>query len=182
MDELSYQLDVSDTFTYSDFEAASSDGDCSHVDKENFQEFQLELCHACAQSLPIELEDCLQRWRMLLLSSTCSLRKLRNLCSRLNKRLSQSHGTITEKNLHISQLEDAVKHLGAKVESTSEESERKSKDVAELHLKLNENYRLVAELSSDNLRFVVFLFLARCEAPAWSLQGVKNKKKGPKDF
>ena len=83
---------------------------------------------------------------MLLLSSTCSLRKLRNLCSRLNKRLSQSHGTITEKNLHISQLEDAVKHLGAKVETTTEEAEKKSKDVAELHLKLNENYRLVAFL------------------------------------
>ena len=90
----------------------------------------------------------------MLLSSTCSLRKLRNLCSRLNKRLSQSHGTITEKNLHISQLEDAVKHLGAKVETTTEEAEKKSKDVAELHLKLNENYRLVAELSSDNLRYV----------------------------
>ena len=91
----------------------------------------------------------------MLLSSTCSLRKLRNLCSRLNKRLSQSHGTITEKNLHISQLEDAVKHLGAKVETTTEEAEKKSKDVAELHLKLNENYRLVAELSSDNLRYVL---------------------------
>ena len=64
MDELSYQLDVSDTFTYSDFEAASSDGTDCHVDTgkaDNFQEFQLELCHACAQSLPIELEDCLQR-------------------------------------------------------------------------------------------------------------------------
>ena len=94
---------------------------------------------------------------MLLLSSTCSLRKLRNLCSRLNKRLSQSHGTITEKNLHISQLEDAVKHLGAKVETTTEEAEKKSKDVAELHLKLNENYRLVAELSSDNLRYVLWI-------------------------
>jgi len=89
---------------------------------------------------------------MLLLNSTNSLRKLRNLCSRLNKRLGNSHGQITEKNLHISQLEEAVKHLGAKVESTTDEAERKSKDVAELHLKLNENYRLVAELSSDNLR------------------------------
>ena len=97
----------------------------------------------------------------MLLNSTCSLRKLRNLCSRLNKRLSHSHGQITEKNLHISQLEEAVKHLGAKVESTTDEAERKSKDVAELHLKLNENYRLVAELSSDNLRFV-FLNLLVC--------------------
>ena len=97
---------------------------------------------------------------MLLLNSTCSLRKLRNLCSRLNKRLSHSHGQITEKNLHISQLEEAVKHLGAKVESTTDEAERKSKDVAELHLKLNENYRLVAELSSDNLRFVFRIYLS----------------------
>ena len=30
--------------------------------------------------------------------------------------------------------------------------EKKSKDIGELHQKLNENYRLVAELSSDNLR------------------------------
>ena len=97
----------------------------------------------------------------MLLNSTCSLRKLRNLCSRLNKRLGLSHGQISEKNLHISQLEEAVKHLGAKVESTTDEAERKSKDVAELHLKLNENYRLVAELSSDNLRFV-FLNLLVC--------------------
>ena len=89
---------------------------------------------------------------MLLISSTCSLRKLRSLCSRLKKRLSQSHGTLTEKNLHISQLEDAVKHLGAKIESATEETEKKSRDLSELHLKLNENYRLVAQLSSDNLR------------------------------
>jgi predicted RNase H-like nuclease (RuvC/YqgF family) len=100
---------------------------------------------------------------MLLLNSTCSLRKLRNLCSRLNKRLGHSHGQITEKNLHISQLEEAVKHLGAKVESTTDEAERKSKDVAELHLKLNENYRLVAELSSDNLRFVLNVLVSKVE-------------------
>ena len=62
--------------------------------------------------------------------------------------------------MHISQLEEAVKHLGAKVESTTDEAERKSKDVAELHLKLNENYRLVAELSSDNLRFVFRIYLS----------------------
>ena len=99
----------------------------------------------------------------MLLNSTCSLRKLRNLCSRLNKRLSHSHGQITEKNLHISQLEEAVKHLGAKVESTTDEAERKSKDVAELHLKLNENYRLVAELSSDNLRFVLNVLVSKVE-------------------
>ena len=99
----------------------------------------------------------------MLLNSTCSLRKLRNLCSRLNKRLGHSHGQITEKNLHISQLEEAVKHLGAKVESTTDEAERKSKDVAELHLKLNENYRLVAELSSDNLRFVLNVLVSKVE-------------------
>ena len=56
MDELSYQLDVSETFTYSD--EASSDENIEH---ENFEDFQLEVCHACAQILPIELEDFLQR-------------------------------------------------------------------------------------------------------------------------
>ena len=56
MDELSYQLDVSDTFTYSD--EASSD---ENIAQDNFEDFQLDLCHACAQSLPVELEDCLQR-------------------------------------------------------------------------------------------------------------------------
>ena len=58
MDELSYQLDVSDTFTYSD--EASSD---ENIAQDNFEDFQLDLCHACAQSLPVELEDCLQRQR-----------------------------------------------------------------------------------------------------------------------
>lgn len=58
MDELSYQLDVSDTFTYSD--DASSD---ENFDENNIfdEEFQLELCHACAQCVPIQLEECLQR-------------------------------------------------------------------------------------------------------------------------
>ena len=56
MDELSYQLDVSETFTYSD--EASSD---ENIGEDTFEDFQLELCHTCAQSLPIELEDCLQR-------------------------------------------------------------------------------------------------------------------------
>merc|ERR1712172_15152 len=65
MDELSYQLDVSETFTYSD--EASSD---ENIEQENFEDFQLDLCHSCAQSLPVELENCLQRWRMLLLSSS----------------------------------------------------------------------------------------------------------------
>ena len=110
----------------------------------------------------------------MLLNSTCSLRKLRNLCSRLNKRLGLSHGQITEKNLHISQLEEAVKHLGAKVESTTDEAERKSKDVAELHLKLNENYRLVAELSSDNLRFVYLNLLVCYQNMLCLWQPMKN--------
>ena len=56
MDELSYQLDVSETFTYSD--EASSD---ENIEQENFEDFQLEVCHACAQILPVELEDFLQR-------------------------------------------------------------------------------------------------------------------------
>ena len=38
------------------------------------------------------------------------------------------------------------------MEATTEETDKKSRDIAELHQKLNENYRLVAELSSDNLR------------------------------
>ena len=111
MDELSYQLDVSDTLTYSD-ETSSEEIDQNLI-FEN-EDFQLELCHSCAKFIPIELEECLQRWRLLLLSSTVSLRKLRNLSSKLKKRLSQSHATLTEKNLHISQLEDAIKHLGKK--------------------------------------------------------------------
>ena len=34
----------------------------------------------------------------------------------------------------------------------SEENEKKTRDVTDLQQKLNENYRMVAELSSDNLR------------------------------
>lgn len=156
MDELSYQLDVSQTYSE---EMSSSDEDFeSGMRHESFQketdydEAPLDFCPSCAKSLPLELEDCLQRWKMLLFSSNASLRKLRTLCSSLKKRLNRSHSMITDKNRHITQLEEAVKGLGAKIESATDEAERKTRDLAELHLKLNENYRLVAELSSDNLR------------------------------
>lgn len=150
MNELSYQIDVSHTFNYSDTEEASSGEE--NLEQENISDIQLELCHACSQSLPIELEDCLQRWKMLLFNSISGLRKLRNINSNLKKKLGQSQSTLAEKNSHISQLEEAIQNLGAKIEATTDEAERKSRDLAELHQKLNENYRLVAELSSDNLR------------------------------
>lgn len=149
-------MDVSQTYSE---EMSSSDEDFdTSMRQDNFQkepdfdDAPLDFCPSCAKTLPLELEDCLQRWKMLLFSSNASLRKLRSLCSSLKKRLSRSHSMIADKNRHISQLEEAVKGLGAKIECATEEAEKKTRDLAELHLKLNENYRLVAELSSDNLR------------------------------
>ncbi len=84
--------------------------------------------------------------------STLSLRKLRHFCSRLTLKLNKSGQELSEKRLLTTQLEEAVKHLGAKVDSTTEDVDKKSKELQELHVKLNENYKLVAELSSDNLR------------------------------
>ena len=41
---------------------------------------------------------------------------------------------------------------GNKVDITTEENEKKSKDLADVQRKLNDYYKLVAELKSDNLR------------------------------
>ncbi len=156
MDELSYQLDVSDTFSYSDDDLESLDdledlGNSlgmkigqKYSDLEHF-----ELCPNCAQAVPSGLEDCLNRWKCLLVNSVCSLRKLRTLASGLKKRLNRSSMSLKDKNLHIGQLEEAVKLMGNKIELLEVEADKKA---TELAMKLNENYRLVAELSSDNLR------------------------------
>lgn len=154
MDELSFQLNLSDTLIdhHCTADSQSSEDENDDKNEEDLDNIKLDLCYACSKSLPMELEDCLHRWGMLLVNSTLSLKHLRKSCCQIKRKLRKSHGNLGEKNLLISQLEEAVKHLGAKVESTSDEVERKSRDLAELHQKMNENYRLVAELSSDNLR------------------------------
>ena len=68
------------------------------------------------------------------------------------RQLRQSRENGSEKALIIAQLEDSVHRLGCKVDLVNEENDKKAKDLTELQQKLNENYRMVAELSSDNLR------------------------------
>jgi hypothetical protein len=156
MDELAYQLNLSDTLDSGNVtcEDISTEQDTTNEEDilDRDSDIHVDLCYSCSKSLPIELEDCLQRWGSLLTSSNVSLRRLRRICSRLRTKLTKSQGRLSDKSHLISQLEEAVKHLGAKVEATTDEAERKSRDLNEIHFKLNENYKLVAELSSENLR------------------------------
>ena len=122
VDELTYQLNASDTlnFSISDIEGiSSSDNDFNDHLPTSTEDLRLELCQACAKTVPVELEECLQKWRLLLLDSISSLKSLRNLCSKLRKKLGLSNQSIVEKTLHISQLEEAVKHLGKAVHFNS---------------------------------------------------------------
>ena len=88
----------------------------------------------------------------MVLHSTLRLKKLRHLAYVYKRQLRQSRENGSEKALIIAQLEDSVHRLGCKVDLVNEENEKKAKDLTELQQKLNENYRMVAELSSDNLR------------------------------
>ena len=85
------------------------------LDEENNRNAQLDLCFACSQSLPIEVEDGLQRLASLLQNSTLTLKHLRNVCSRLKQKIRHCQGNLSEKSLLVSQLEEAIKHLGTKI-------------------------------------------------------------------
>lgn len=168
LDELSYQLNVSDTLhlssedsisTTTDFEKEKykieGSGSRSKLDQASSAELDLNFqlcshCHSTWHSTP--METYLIRSQHLVLNSTLRLKKLRHLAYIYKRQLRQSHENASEKALVISQLEDSVHRLGCKVELLNEEAEKKSKDLTELSQKLNENYRMVAELSSDNLR------------------------------
>ena len=83
-----------------------------NLDDETLRQVHLDLCYACSKAIPIEVEDGLQRLASLLLNSTQTLKHIRGVCSRLKQKIRHCQGRLSEKALLISQLEEAIKHLG----------------------------------------------------------------------
>ena len=60
----------------------------------------------------IEIEDGLHRLGVLIINSTNTLKHLRMRCSKLKNKIRCCQENVSEKSLLISQLEEAIKHLG----------------------------------------------------------------------
>ena len=98
----------------------------------------------------------------LLAGSTYSLHRLRRLCYRFRKRIKYLSGDLIAKQLQINQLQDNAIILRQKADKTDEclcemammkdDIQNKTNELSDLQDKLNENYRLVAGLSSENLK------------------------------
>ena len=110
LDELSYQLNVSDTLHLSSEDSELAvDNDYIELTSEDLN---LKLCSHCLAAWPTPVEDHLVRSQNLILNSTLRLKRLRTLCYGLKRKLRQSYETSSEKSLVISQLEDSVNRLG----------------------------------------------------------------------
>ena len=94
--------------------------------------------------------------------STYSLHRLRRLCCRHRKRVKFLSNELMSKQLQINQLQDNMILLRQKADKTDdclremavlkEDIQNKNNELSTLQDKLNENYRLVAGLSSENLK------------------------------
>ena len=90
------------------------------------------------------------------------MRRLRRICYNLRARFGKTNDDLASQRHAAQQLEQTVTHLQAKVEQASrlekelhsakEELARRTKDLQETQVKMNDNYKLVAELSNENLK------------------------------
>ena len=95
-------------------------------------------------------------------ASTYSLFRLRGMLNKSNKRLRRSVQAVYDKQEVIHQLQEQAKVLSRKADQvegltsdlsvTKTSLAAKSGELTEVQEKLNENYRLVAKLSSENLK------------------------------
>ena len=109
-----------------------------------------------------ELEKCLHQCGNLMAASTYSLFRLRGMLNKSNKRLRRSVQAVYDKQEVIHQLQEQAKVLSRKADQvegltsdlsvTKTSLAAKSGELTEVQEKLNENYRLVAKLSSENLK------------------------------
>ncbi len=109
-----------------------------------------------------DIEHCLNRCSQLILASSGSIRRLRRICYNLRSRFSKTNDDLASQNHVVQQLEQTVVHLTARTEQmdrleteldkTKDELARRSRDLQETQIKMNDNYKLVAELSNENLK------------------------------
>lgn len=109
-----------------------------------------------------ELEGCLDRCRSIMAGSAFSLQRTRKICRRLMKLLRRARAETMEKQVSANQLQEALASLRQKAERAEDhrlenlrlrdELEGQQREVKDIREKLNENYRLVAGLSSENLK------------------------------
>ena len=90
------------------------------------------------------------------------MRRLRRICYNLRARFGKTNDDLASQKHAAQQLEQSVTHLQEKVgqasrlekelRSAKEELARRTKDLQETQVKMNDNYKLVAELSNENLK------------------------------
>ena len=92
-------------------------------------------------------------------AATYSMFRLRGICTKYNKRLRRSVQAVYDKQEHIHQLQDKVSSVSSQaeamqtdLETAQSELESRTLEMNQVQEKLNENYRLVATLSSENLK------------------------------
>lgn len=98
----------------------------------------------------------------MILSSTSAIRRLRQICCNLRRRHCRAADSLATQGHLVAQLEEANKHLQSKaalakplresLEATKDELARRVAELQETQVKMNENYKLLAELSNENLK------------------------------
>jgi hypothetical protein len=176
MNELEYQLDLSDTIDSGNVTGIEeneeevydenghsalnnvimlSESEGAQKVAKNFDDFHVQLCQSCSSSLPLEVENCLHRCGGLLAGSTYSLHRLRRLCYRFRKRVKYLGGDLVAKQLQINQLQDNVIILRQKADKTDECLHEMAILKEDIQNKTNELSNLQDKLN-ENYRLVVF--------------------------
>lgn len=159
MNSLNYELDLSDSFDSG--QGSDYDNDTEGDQPCEEQEITFEMCTSCAGIVCKEVENCLQRSSKLIVSSSLTLRRLRRVCYHTRANLDKATEKLATQDNVVAQLEGSLKHVEKKAESWEKECYQAkedrvniAKDLQDAKLKVNENYKLVAELSNENLRVV----------------------------
>ena len=164
MNDLTYQLELSDSIDSGvATEEDDYDTEAETPAAEEANRIQFYTCTGCAKIVCDEFEPCLQKCGELVVSATRAIRRLRRLCCGSGKRLAKAGEEIAGKNHLISSLESDLERLRiesderalklkGQIDVARDDLSRKSRELQDALVKMNDNYKLVAELSNENLK------------------------------
>ncbi|CAB4069028.1 unnamed protein product [Lepeophtheirus salmonis] len=120
------------------------------------------VCYSCSERISKELQNSLRRSNTLLKYSTSTIRRLKRIIRHHEIHSEKSRDELNYTMNTLSELESSLLDVRNKSEETEnllrnqlevklKELEYKNKETQNIKTKLNENYNLVAQLSSENL-------------------------------
>ncbi|XP_071746769.1 uncharacterized protein [Lepeophtheirus salmonis] len=173
MDSLSYEIDSTNSID-SDVTDEEDDIIEGEIRDRNFmihsnitgmnelKNINIKVCYSCSERISKELQNSLRRSNTLLKYSTSTIRRLKRIIRHHEIHSEKSRDELNYTMNTLSELESSLLDVRNKSEETEnllrnqlevklKELEYKNKETQNIKTKLNENYNLVAQLSSENL-------------------------------